>query len=189
MLEVLRQHRNKNICRLANEFFKDLHWFLALLNQYNGVTFYDNKKPFESVHLDASLTGLGGVHRQMVYALDIPKDYMNYSIVHLEILNIMVALKLWGHCWKDKYIEVFCDNLAVVQVLQTGKARDSRLATFVRNIWLITSIFNIHLAITHIPGKNNSVADLLSRWKVTPDNQNKLISMKPNLCISGFLLI
>ena len=59
---------------------------------------------------------------------------MDYSIVHLDILNIMVALKVWGHCWKDKYMEVFCDNLAVAQVLQTGKARDSRVATFVRNI-------------------------------------------------------
>ena len=153
MLELLHQHTNKNICKLNSEFFKDLHWFLALLGQYNGVTFYDNQKLFESVHLDASLTGLGGVHGQMVYALDIPRDYMNYSIVHLEILNIMVALKVWGHCCKDKYIEVFCDNLAVVQVLQTGRARDSRLATFARNIWPITSIFNIHLAITHIPGK------------------------------------
>ena len=73
MLEVLRQHTNKNIVKLTNEFFKDLHWFLALLNQYNGVTFYDNKRPLESVHLDASLTGLGGVYGQMVYALDIPK--------------------------------------------------------------------------------------------------------------------
>ena len=164
---------------MNDEFFKDLQWFLALLEQYNGVTFYDNKKPFEPVHLDASLTGLGGVHGQMVYALDIPKGYMNYSIVHLEILNIMVALKVWGHYWKDKYIEVFCDNLAVVQVLQTGKARDSQLATFARNIWLLTSIFNIHLAITHIPGKKNSIADLLSRWNVTPDNINKLASMKP----------
>ena len=132
MLAVLRQHTNKNTCKLNDEFFKDLQWFLALLDQYNGATFYDNKKPFEPVHLDASLTGLGGVHGQMVYALDIPKGYMNYCIVHLEILNIMVALKVWGHYWKDKYIEVFCDNLAVVQVLQTGRARDSQLATFAK---------------------------------------------------------
>ena len=137
------------------------------------------KKPSESVHLDASLMGSGGVYGQMVYTLDIPKDFMNYSIVHIEILNIMVALKVWAYCWQDKYIEVFCDNLAVVPVLQTGKARDSHLATFVRNIWLITSIFNINLAITHIPGKNNSVADLLSRWNVTPDNETRLLSIKP----------
>ena len=95
MQEVLRQQTNKSNVTLTNEFFKNLHWFLALLNQYNGVTFYDNKKPSESVHLDASLTGLGGVYGQVVYALDIPKDYMNYSIVHLEILNIMVARTIY----------------------------------------------------------------------------------------------
>ena len=55
------------------------------INQYNGVTFYDNKKPSASVPLDASLTGLGGVYGQMVSALDIPKGYMDYSIFHLEI--------------------------------------------------------------------------------------------------------
>ena len=86
---------------------------------------------------------------------------------------------MWEYCWKDKYIEVFCDNLAVVQVLQTGKAREVRLATFVRTIWLITSIFNIQLAVTYILGKSNSIADLLSRWKVTPHNQTKLLSIKP----------
>ena len=90
MLEVLHQNTNKNICKLTNKFFKYLHWFLALLNQYNGVTFYDNKKLSESVHLNASLKGLGGVHGQMVYALDIPRNYIIYSIVHLEILNIML---------------------------------------------------------------------------------------------------
>ena len=56
-----------------------------------GLLFTTIKNSSESVHLDPSLTGLGGVCVQMVYALDIPKDYMYYSIVHLEILNIMVA--------------------------------------------------------------------------------------------------
>ena len=69
----------------------------------------------------------------MIYALDTPYQVMNYSIVHLEILNIMFALKIWGQCWRDQYIQFFCDNLLVVQVLQTGKARDDRLAMFASN--------------------------------------------------------
>ena len=71
----------------------------ALLNQFNGVTFYAIKKLFDPIHLDASLTGLGGVYGHMVYALDIPKDYINYSI-HLELLNVMIALKVWGTAGK-----------------------------------------------------------------------------------------
>ena len=32
----------------------------------------------------------------MVYALDIQQDSMDHSIVHLEILNILVALTGWA---------------------------------------------------------------------------------------------
>ena len=55
-----------------------------------------------------------------------------------------------------------------------------------RNIWLLTFIFNIHLSVVHIPGKNNALADLLSRWNVIKDNHSKLCQLKPQ---HGFLLI
>ena len=32
--------------------------------------------------------------------------------------NILVALGLGGHCWTHKKIQIFCDNLAVVNVLK-----------------------------------------------------------------------
>ena len=57
----------------------------------------------------------------MVYALDITKDYMNYSIVHLEILNIMVTLKVWGHYLKDKYIEVFVTILQLCRYYKQAR--------------------------------------------------------------------
>ena len=59
-----------------------------------------------------------------MYALPIPCGFGNYTIVHLEMLNIMVALKVWGQHWSNKCVEIKCDNLAVVSVLQEGKARD-----------------------------------------------------------------
>ena len=49
-------------------------------------------------------------------------------------------------------IEIKCDNLAVVQVLQEGRARDSLLATIARNIWMLNSVFNIQLSVSHIVG-------------------------------------
>ena len=71
-------------------------------------------------------------------------------------------------------IEIKCDNLAVVQVLQEGKARDPLLTTIARNIWILTSVFNIQLSVSHIAGKNNAIADLLSRWWVTDNRDQKL---------------
>ena len=53
-----------------------------------------------------------------------PLGYNNHTIVHLEILNIVVALKIWDDIWQDQVIEIKCDNMAVVEVLRSGKARD-----------------------------------------------------------------
>ena len=53
--------------------------------------------------------------------------------------------------------------MTVVQVVQSGKTKDSMLAACIRNIWLEASIHDITIKIDHIKGKNNVVADALSR--------------------------
>ena len=53
----------------------------------------------------------------MVYALSIPKGYMNYNIAHLEMSNIVVALKIWANHWANMRIKVHCNNMAVVKAL------------------------------------------------------------------------
>ena len=67
----------------------------------------------------------------------------------------------------------------MVKVLNSGKTRDSFLALRARNVWLLTAIFNIHLVISHIPGKNNHIADLLSRWTITTNPEDKLKQLLP----------
>ena len=91
-----------------------------------------------------------------------------------------MALKIWGNIWKDKIIEIKCDNMAVVDVLRSDKARNAILATCARNVWLLTSLFNIHLTINHISGICNETADLLSRWHVTEVQFKKLSKLVPN---------
>ena len=93
---------------------------------------------------------LWGVFASKIYALHIPLAFKNYTIAHLEISNIVVALKIWRDSWKNQVINIKCDNMAVVEVLKSGKARDPILATCARNIWLLTAIFNIQLTVTHI---------------------------------------
>ena len=115
----------------------------------------------------------------MVYALPIPLGFMQYSIVHLKILNLIVALKIWSSVWQDKITEIKCNNMAVVEVIKTGRARDPILATCARNIWLLISMFNIELVVNHIPGVCNVVADLLSRWQGSPVQCQQLDTLVP----------
>ena len=56
----------------------------------------------------------------------------------------------------------------------SSKTEHVFLATCVRNVWLITSIFNIQLQVSHIPGNYNCIADLLSRWTIIQDPEKKL---------------
>ena len=73
------------------------------------------------------------------------------------------------------------DNLAVVTICKTGYTRDSHLATYARNIWLLTSIYDIELRFTHIPGHKNQQADLLSRWdNESGANLDRLRQLIPN---------
>ena len=179
MLHLLRNNHDCRIINLDRDFHQDLNWFVTFLTQYNGVTFYDNQEVQETIVLDACLQGLGGAFHNEVYALPIPLGFKDYDIVHLEILNIVVALKIWANKWKDKKIEIKCDNMAVVDVIRSGRARDQILAKCARNIWLITSIFNINLVVNHIPGQENTVADLLYRWKGSSDDFLKLGNLLP----------
>ena len=104
---------------------------------------------------------------------------MNLHITQLEMLNVVVALKVWANIWANKRIKISCDNLAVVEILKSGKTRDPFLATCARNIWLITAMFNIDIILIHVPGVNNQVADLLSRWTITSNPQSKLMQILP----------
>ena len=174
MLELFRKNYDRKRITLTVEFFRDLHWFNVFLAQYNGVTFYDINPINAMIELDASLTGLGGRFSNAVYALPIPRNYKDYNIVQLEMLNIVVALKIWGSQWTSKKIVIRCDNKAVVDALSSGKARDVRLPTIARNVWLLSSLYNIHLVFQHVYGTANPVADLLSRWCFTPECEQRL---------------
>ena len=98
--------------------------------------------------------------RNRVYAtpvIEIPNFHL--TIVHLEMLNVIIASRLWSIQWCHMRITIFCDNYSVVQVIMSGKTNDPFLALCIRNIWLLTAHNDIELLIRHIPGINNTIAD------------------------------
>ena len=110
-------------------------------------------------------TGFGGRCGNFVYHLGIARGFRNWTIVHLEMVNILLAMKLFAYLWASKKILIRCDNQAVVTVLKSGKTRDAFLAASARNIWYVTAIHDIEVQYTHICGARNQVADTLSRWQ------------------------
>ena len=116
----------------------------------------------------------------MVYHMSIPLGFKGLNIVHLEMLNILVAEKLFCAHWKGMNL-IHCDNFAVVNVLRSGRARDPYLAACASaNIWLWAATHDIHFTYTHVSGKSNRTADLLSRWTNSPSNVAELNMLVPS---------
>ena len=135
---------------------------------------YDPRPFHKRIYLDACLTSFGGTFDSFVNTLPLPCIYHTCNIAYLEMLNVVVAFKIWGHLWANHRIQIYCDNMAVVEVLQHGYARDTGLATCARNIWLLMAKFNISVDFIHISGEKNNAADLLSRWRYTAQDYDKL---------------
>ena len=87
------------------------------------------------------------------------------NICHLEMFNILVALRMWGKKFAGCKVRVYCDNLAAVHTLAHHKIVCPQLATVARNIWSLQVSLGVHLEVQHIAGKLNATADALSRFK------------------------
>ena len=102
LLEVLRQMHDKNQVPLTTEAQRDINWFVKFVPTFNGVTIFDHRPISFDIELDACLQGIGARCGIQVYTLPLPLGYLNFNIAHLEMLNILVALRVWNHCWKTK---------------------------------------------------------------------------------------
>ena len=164
MLALLRAGHASQQIHLTPEFRRDLRWFAKFLPLYNGISLYDHRPVDHTLELDACLTGLGGRWCDFVYHLPIPLGFMNWSIVQLEMVNILLAVKLFHAHWASKKVLIKCDNEAVVSVLRSGRTKDPYLGACARNIWYICALADIDAQYVHVRGLDNRVADLLSRW-------------------------
>ena len=99
MLDLLRSHFGKEQIPLDINFHRDLNWFQKFLPQFNGKAFFVHRPVQATIELDACLQGLGAVYTNQVYAVPIPEYRFQFSIVHLEMLNILVTVRVWCQDW------------------------------------------------------------------------------------------
>ena len=85
------------------------------------------------------------------------------QIVVFEMLNVLLAMRVWGKLWTDRRVLIWCDNRVVVDVIRGGKTRDSKLGAIFREILMAQAMFNMQLLVQHVKGECNEIADALSR--------------------------
>ena len=122
------------------------------------------------IELDACLTDLRARYDNFVYHLSVPRGFRNLDIVNLEMVNIVLTLCLFALFWAGSCILIKGDNDVVVKVLNAEKARDPFLGACAHKGWYMAALSDIDLQYAHVLGKNNVVADLLSRWQYIFEN-------------------
>ena len=154
---------------------KDILWFQKFLSNFNGKVMFRNIREAFDVYVDVSLTGMGDFWDKNAYAVSrhIPAT-VNLSITQLEMLNILIAMRIFGQCWENQNIRFHVDNIAVVHALNKGRIKDKYLQSVARSIWLIATVKDIEYY--HISyNADNVKADVLSRMCVVLKNYNYLI--------------
>ena len=102
------------------------------------------------------------------------------GIVHLEMVNILVAVRIFAKSWAKQCVLIKCDNQAVVSVLQSGRAWDPFLGTCARIIWYAAALNDVDLSYIHVLGKDNRAADLLSPWTASINDVTELNQLVPS---------
>ena len=182
MLSTLRDHfHTRGIIPLHDEFRKDIAWFLDFLPAYNGKSLLRHPPPAFVVEVDSCLTRAGGICGDIYYHYEYPDFILQeaHHISHLEMLNIVIAAKLFHKEWQGHTIEVRCDNSSAISVLQTGRGRDPFLLTCAREVWYICATNDCLLLPRHAPGISLQTADSLSRHHLSERFRSLYAHLRP----------
>lgn len=169
LLETLRSMKKKNSIRLSDSFQKDIQWWDTFVVEYNGVSFIPAAswaEPDVTFATDSSLTGCGGFCGKEYFHAKFPDKISEEGMpIHkLEMLTVLLGVRIWGRQCLGMKVQIFCDNEACVQVINSSRTKDPFFATCLRELWLEVARHGFELRAVHLPGVENRVPDWLSRW-------------------------
>ena len=129
--------------KLTTGFFncKDLDMWSLFIEQWNGIrlflsSFWDTSETL-SLFTDASgsIGYRGFFETSWFQGTCLPHQQLGspgMSILWQKLLAIAVVCHLWGHKWTSRGIKFHCDNLGVVEVVNSRKSKVPRVIDLVR---------------------------------------------------------
>jgi hypothetical protein len=166
LIELLSAFQNREHWIRLNEVTRsDLCWWGCFMEGWNGISLMPGRIPL-STPLVSDASGSWGCGafwgtKWLQWQWDGPSK--EWAIAPKELLPILFALVIWGRMWVGCRIECYCDNMAVVAVINSGRAKDRSLMHLLRCMFFVAAQLDIHVHASHIPGVENVAADALSR--------------------------
>ena len=160
--------------RLNVAFRSDLMWWVLFLKTWNGVSLLQEFGLSQAAHhvwTDASGGfGCGALWRTKWLQFQWPAGYheaqlklKDASIMLKELLPVVLACAVWGPMWANSSVLIHCDNLGAVSVINSGYSKVPQIMHLLRCLFFIRAVFHISVRAAHVPGRENTLADAISR--------------------------
>ena len=127
LIELVSAFQKSTHCIRINESTRsDIVWWQVFMESWNGVSLMPNTTPGTMPLVsDASGSwGCGAHWGPQWFQWKWEGPAANWQIASKELLPILFALVVWGRRWAGSRVECLCDNMAVVVVVNSGRAKD-----------------------------------------------------------------
>ncbi|CAC5414227.1 unnamed protein product [Mytilus coruscus] len=156
---------------LKSEVSADIAWRCKFMAKFNGKSLLLDKLAITSVCTDACRVGGGGFYHNDWFYANWEFDYPFATCLHineLEAFSVILAAIRWAKQWQNKRVIIFSDNMVTVNCINKGTSKNKTLMSYLRRLFWLSSRFNFHVVAMHVQGKDNILADSISRLHETP---------------------
>ena len=161
--------------RLGRQAQADFAWWVDFLPTWNGTARFIDPSSIPAYDLDlytdaSGTLGCGAYFCGSWFHFPWQPHQLlseGSSIQWQELFAILAAALTWGHLWSGKRIRFFCDNKAIVDAWQHKSAKHPAIVSLLRLLFLHAAQHDYVPTFQHLPGRENHLADALSRRQFT----------------------
>jgi len=113
----------------------------------------DSQQTFKIASDASGSWGCGTTWKSSWFQLKWNKITEAFHITVKELIPIIIATAIWGSEWKGSIVTDYCDNAAVVSVLNTRYSKEENLKQLLRTLFFIEARYQFKPKASHIPRK------------------------------------
>ena len=88
------------------------------------------------------------------------------SIEYLELAALCIAVLTWGHMLQNTSVAIFCDNQAVVHMVNKNSSKCPNCMILIQELVLDGLLHNRRVFVKYVTSRDNEISDSLSRLKI-----------------------
>jgi hypothetical protein len=148
----------------------DLRWWVEFLENFTG------RVPLPApvrggtgesrIETDASDVGFGARFADAWFSHPVGPSHAEWSINMRELFAVAMAILTWSGVLRARTVFVFCDNEAVVKIIDKGRSKHNGLNAMVRGLYQTAASGGMQVMACHVAGACNAAADALSRLRI-----------------------